>query len=314
MLDKPLKPIFHYNDSLKSLNIQKDSFLINNAKVDSIDIIPENQKDKVPVLVVPGHSATKETLKPGMEILAQRGRRAISFDHPRTGGIIPESQNEEIIRWYKERGQNYPDWPSEELRKAHTILGLLDQKKLDKVDVIAYSEAAINVCIAAMLRLEKFTGRTIVLYSPAGLIGEDTFLALKKRAEAHPKYPESMLRIPTTETEIKNRKLIADQAKKYNKANHLRSLREGVAVAKTRIEDMLRYLHEKGVQIIVIQGVDDTFFPINKMQKIVKSTGLKSGFVDGFLSVIGGHLQIQVHPELIMPEIEKMLSVPKKKI
>ena len=52
---------------------------------------------------------------------------------------------------------------------------------------------------------------------------------------------------------------------------------------------------------------------IDKMQKIVKSTGVEGGFVDGFLSVKGGHLQIQIHPEIFMPEIEKMISNSNKK-
>lgn len=291
--------------------VTQESFVINGAQVDAIDIKPKNQKEEVPVLIAPGHSATKDSVRPGLDVLAQRGRRAISFDYPRKGGTIPELHNEEVEKWYEKRGQDYPDWSSEELRKAHTLLGLLEQKKIDKVDVIAYSEAAINVCIAAMLRPEKFIDRTIILYSPAGLIGKDTFFRLVKGVVSQPKRPESMLHIPVTEAETKNIKLMQRESGKYNKANRLRSLREGIAISKAQIEDMLLYLHEKGIRIIVIQGVDDTVFPMDRMQKIIKPISKKNGFVDGFLSVSGGHVEVLTHPEFFMNAIEKMLEKPK---
>jgi hypothetical protein len=40
---------------------------------------------------------------------------------------------------------------------------------------------------------------------------------------------------------------------------------------------------------------------------------VKADFIDGFLSVRGGHMQIQVHPELYMSAAEKMLEQPKEK-
>lgn len=294
----------------ENLDPSLEHFIINGAQVNVLDIKPENQKEEVPVLIAPGHSATKDSVKPGLDVLAQRGRRAISFDHPRRGGTIPESYNKEIEEWYKNKGENYPDWPPEELRKANTILGLLDQKKLNKVDVVAYSEAAINVCIAAMLNPEKFIGRTIVLYSPAGLIGKDTFFRLAKGVMNQPKRPESISHIPVTEAETKNIELVGQEGRNYNKANRFRSLKEGIAISKAQIEDMLQYLHEKGIRIFVIQGVDDTVFPIDRMQKIVKTTSEENGFVDGFLTVTGGHVQIMIHPELYMDAVENMLEQP----
>ena len=151
----------------------KEQFNINGATVESVDIKPENPKSETPVLVAPGFAATMDSFKPGMKVLMESERRVISLDHPRRGGTIPDSFNEEVEKN-----------PSEELRKAHTILGLLEQKNLEKVDVVAHSEAAVNVCIAAMLHPEKF--RNIVLYNPAGLIGNDSLFRLVKRVMTHP--------------------------------------------------------------------------------------------------------------------------------
>ncbi len=67
-------------------------------------------------------------------------------------------------------------YPKEEVRKALNILGVLEEKDVEKTDVIAHSEGAVNTLIAASLYPEKF--RNIVLFGPAGLIGEDTFTRL----------------------------------------------------------------------------------------------------------------------------------------
>ncbi|MFZ1019600.1 MAG: alpha/beta hydrolase [Minisyncoccia bacterium] len=304
-----LEGLHNKNDFFESKGAKKERLVINGAQVDTVDIKPENQKDEVPVLVAPGWGATMESFKPGLKVLSEKGRRAISLDQPRKGGTIPDSHNEEVEKWYKEKGEKYPDWPNEELRKAQTILGLLEQKNLDKVDVIAHSEGAINVCIAAMLHPEKFTGRTIVLYSPAGVIGKDNILRLQKGAGANKSRTESISHIPVTEAETEYLKSTTHITPDYMKANPLRMVKELWAISQADIEEMLRYLREKGIKIVIIGAVDDTMFPMDKMQKNVKKD-----FVDGFLSVRGGHMQIQVHPELYMSAAESMLTQPKEKI
>jgi len=260
-----------------------------------------------------------ESFKPGIKVLTDKQRRVISLDQPRKGGTIPDSHNEEVEKWYEKRGEKYPDWPSEELRKAHTILGLLEQKKIDKVDVIAHSEGAINVCIAAMLQPEKFTGRTIILYSPAGLIGKDNIFRLQKGAGANKSRTETMSHIPVTEAETEYLKSTAHITPDYLKANPIRAVKELFAISQAQIEDMLQYLREKGIKIIVVGAVDDTFFPMDKIQENKKiksdfsSTNPGEGILDGFVSVSGGHMQIQTHPELYMSAIETMLQKPEEK-
>ena len=296
----------------EKLTVREKHFFVNGKEISSLEITPEKIKDPIPVLIVPGYRATKKVLRPEVEALAKRGRHVISFDHPRQGGKVSRLPGEELQKWYQDRGQDSPKWPEVEMIKAQTLLDLLDYKKIDKVDVVAHSEAAINVSIAAMLHPEKFIGRTIVLYSPAGLIGKDSVSRLATGVVSHPKRPASLSHVPITETEIKNREVERGESKKYLWANPVRALREGLAVANIRIDDMLRYLHEKGVRIIVVQGVEDTFFPMDKMQKVVRSRGEEDGFVDGFLSVRGGHVQIQSHPELYMGAVESMLDQKKR--
>jgi pimeloyl-ACP methyl ester carboxylesterase len=323
-----LEGLQNYNNSPESENVHKEHLIINGAEVDVVDVVPENQKDEVPVLVLPGWGATMESFMPGIKVLNDKERRVISLNHPRTGGDISSSYSEDIDEWYKKRGQDYPDWPIEELRKAHTILGLIDEKKLEKVDAIAHSEGAINLCIAAMLHPEKFTGRTLVLVNPAGLIGDDSIFRLQKGAGATTSRTETISEIPVTEAETEYLESTKHITPDYMKENPLRAAKEIWAISKARIEDMLRYLHEKGIRIIVIGAVDDTMFPMGTRQETKDEEGntrfefvgdkgmqknVKADFVDGFLSVRGGHMQIQVHPELYMSAAEKMLTKPKEK-
>ena len=298
--------------------IRKENFVINGAGVESIDIRPETQKNEVPVLVVPGWGATMESFKPGIKVLANKNRRVVSLDFPRKGGTIPASYNEEIKKWYREKGKKYPKWPKEEIRKAQTILGLLEKKQLDKTDVIAHSEAAINVTIAAMLHPEKFKGRTLVYYSPAGIIGKDSLLRLAKGAGANTSRTKTVADIPITETETEYLESTKHITPDYMSANRLRAFKEILAISQAQVEDMFKYLREQGIRIIVMAAVDDTMFPMEKMQTNPKlksdlsKTGPNEGIVDGFVSVRGGHMQIQVHPELYMSAAESFLEQPQK--
>ena len=275
----------------------KEKFFINGVTVESVDINPENPKTETPVLIAPGYGATMDSFKPGMEILVEKNRRVISLNHPRRGGTVPDSLNEEVEKY-----------PREELRKAQTILGLIEQKNIEKIDVIAHSEGAINVAIAAMLHPEKF--RNIVFYAPAGLIGNDNLFRLIKGAIAGSKRPESISKFPVTEAEKNYLASTANITSEYQNKNLVRAVKEVLAISRVQIQEMLKYLREKGVKVVAIAAVDDTLFPMEKMQK---DRNVTTDFVDGFLSVRGGHIQIQTHPELYMDAAEGMITALEKK-
>jgi pimeloyl-ACP methyl ester carboxylesterase len=332
MLDKiPQIKSSPEDDFFESKDVHKERFLINGAQVDSIDVIPKTLKTEIPVLVAPGWGATMENFKPAIEVLANKNRRVISLNQPRRGGEIPnlDYNNKELEEWYKKKGKKYPKFPSEFLRQANTVNGLLDQKKLDKVDVITHSMGGPAVCIAAMLHPEKFAGRTIVLYSPAGLIGKDSLPRLMRGTMTQLDHPDSISKIPVTKTEEERLKLAGDNAQAHGKANPFRALKEVIAISQAQIEDMLRYLHEKGIRIIVVGAVDDTYFPMGDVKEEIDEEGnvkkryfvgnkgmqknVKPDFIDGFLSVSGGHEQIKTHPEIYIKAIESMLTTIEEK-
>lgn len=283
-------------ESFRNQFDRKEYVKVGGGSVEIVDIVPERAKTEVPVLMAPGWSQTAEVYRPAIQTLVEKERRVVSLNHPRWGAAsdsIPE----------KAAAQ----YPGEEVRKAFNILGVLDEKGIEKTDVVAHSEAAVNVSIAAVLHPEKF--RNIVFVAPAGMIGTDTFTRLLQGFAGQAKgRPESMEGIAITETEKQIMKTAALEAIKYIAKNPVRAFREGKNIAESQIHDMLRYLHEKGIGIVVMSGVDDPIFPMGRMQEIAKADML-----DGFLSVKGGHGAIGEHPELFMAAAEEMLTAVEEK-
>lgn len=309
-MPKETFPTFETNEGPRSFEEQFSS--VENLKVaggtaEIFDIAPESPKSEVPVFFAPAWSCTAEVYKPALETLSGQERRVVTINHPRFGGDMSIAPEEAVEKY-----------PYEEVRKAMNILGVLEQKNIEKTDVIAHSEGAVNVAIAAALHPEKF--RNIVLFAPAGMIGEDTFTRLLKGFAGQGKRPESLKatpaqgenpgfeEIPVTETEKYAAKTAAKEAIKYLAKNPVRGLKEGWDISKSQIHDMLRYLHEQGVGIVVMSGVDDPVFPMEKMQEIAKTDML-----DGFLSLRGGHGELGNHPEKYMVAAEQMLTALEEK-
>ncbi len=288
-------------------SFEKQFSLVENYKVaggmaEVVDIHPDTPKSTVPVLIAPAWACTTETYKPAIGTLVGLGRRVVAFNHPRRGDNMSTTQ--------RPTGKNYP---TEQLRKALNIIGIMEQKGIKKTDVIAHSEGAVNTVIAATLYPQKF--RDIVLFGPAGLIGKDTFIRLLSGFSSQVKRPESLLEtsgndkvigykdIPVTETEKWVTTTSLKEAVKYFAANPVRAIREGIDLANSQIHEMLYELHDKGIGIVVISSIDDPAFPMERMQQIVKT-----GMLDGFLCVRGGHGQLGSHPELYVGAAEGMLA------
>ncbi len=263
-----------------------------------VEIEPSKPKTEIPVFFAPAWSCSTEVYRPALEELAQQKRRIISIDHPRVGGDLSSAPEGAVDKY-----------PQEILRRALNIIETIDKKKIEKVDAIAHSIAAVDTVIAAMLRPEKF--RNIVFFGAAGLIGKDTFPRLLKGFVGQIKRAETMKEIPITETEKKVVAKAATEALKYFVKNPIRALREAVALTKdeSQIAEMMRYLHnEKGIGIVVMHAVDDPVFPMNRIQKMVKAD-----MIDGFLSVRGGHGEIGNHPELYVTAADQMLTAMEEK-
>lgn len=238
-----------------------------------VDIKPVFQKDTVPVLLAPGWGDTHQSYEKSLEIIHDGGRRVLSVSHPRRG----------------ESAVQYSDFPVAEARKVQSLIGIIDQKNLGKVDVVAHSEGAIYAIIAATLHPDKF--RNLVLVSPGGLIGEDKFHKLVTRMLT------SGFRDTTQAMRSSHEKApffnAARKMARYFAENPKRAIEELNAIAKSDILKMVKNLHDDGIGIAIIQGENDPIFPISRIGEVLK--GSKDS-IDGFYSFKGGHNKIITEP------------------
>jgi pimeloyl-ACP methyl ester carboxylesterase len=328
MFDRPPKvkieakttPEYSPDDmSFEAQYSRKKQLEINGADVDTVSITPENKKTDVPVFVLHGWGANMDSFEPAMKVLAEKGRPVMSLDFPRKGGELPDWYNKDIAEWYETNGieNPVPSWPKEFLRESNTLYELIKNNKTEKADMVAHSMGGIVAVMTAMMHPEKFAGRTIILTNSAGLIGKDSFSRLQKGAGANKSRTETVSGIPVTKEEIDYLDSTKNITNEYigldnplkNIKKILRAGKEVWSISQFQItEDMLRYLKDKGIKVIVASAVEDTMFPMEGMQKNVPG-----GEVAGFVSMRGGHMQIQVNSKEFMSGLETMLPQPEKK-
>lgn len=221
------------------LEIKKETIDAPTGKIETIEIIPEKEKDSVPVLFAPGWSVTVESAEDSLIELAKKGRRVISLSHPRLGG--DKDAQKDIF--------------SEEMRKAISILTVINEKGLDKVDIFGYSEGAINSSILASSLAPEKIGN-MVLHNPAGMIGQDNFVKIGG------KFLINMGEV--VKGEFKDGRKIKDkvltEALKYIGENPLRSIKEIYEISRSDIKEIFRELNEKGINTAIIHNVDDIVF------------------------------------------------------
>jgi pimeloyl-ACP methyl ester carboxylesterase len=318
------EPVKKYADNDMSIEAQfsRSKILeINGADVETVLITPENPITNVPLVVLPGWSATMESFKPGIEEAAKEGRPVASLNFPREGGEVPDIYNHDVAEWYDQKGLQHPEWATEFKRQANTVFGFLQEENIEKADVIAHSMACPSVCLAAMLHPEKFEGRTIFLTDPVGFIGKDTLLRLAKDAPTTKSRTPTMSEIKDADGKMKPTfpEVTPEETEYINSTKHIqgeylkgkrlwRGGMEVLDIVGSKIdENILLYLKEKGVKIIVVAAVEDTMFPMNKMQE---NEDLNKDSVAGFVSTIGGHMQTQVHGAKFFKAILSMLPKP----
>jgi len=291
--DLALKKVLSIDEQI----IDKKEMKILDGKVEYTEVQPEKLKTEVPLILAPGFAgdiafAFKET----MRTFAEKERATIAIEHPHSVKEVPES----IPTHIKER-------PLEEVRKAAAMLEFFEQKGLNKVDALAHSEGAVYTLLAAAASPKKF--RSLVLTNPAGLIGKDnlfqftkrSFLGPGKKGEAFP--GEKM--VQPKESVLKGEGMLG-----FILHNPKKAFKDLRALTNSDVHSLLKELHDKGVRIAILAGVDDRMFPAKKL-----STDLSeySNEIDGFLSLKGGHTEILDHPEMYAKTVDSLLTSLAKK-
>lgn len=265
-----------HNSPFEQQYKNREELTFKEGKITVVDATPEALTDETPVLIAPGWSENQHTYRETSRVVYNSGRRVLTVAYARRGGEVLKDQN----------------YPEAELRKAKLILNVLEKKGIEKADVIAHSEGAMNVLIAAMRKPNKF--RNIVLDKPAGLIGKDSKRALTgrfvklllKEAIERPLLPTD----PTSSLKASSRTV------RYIAGNPKRALEEMDALTKLDITDMMERLRKQGIMFLIISGVNDPLFPVSRQRTNITKSG-KELPIEGSYTVVGGHHELSIHPD-----------------
>lgn len=209
--------------------------------------------DALPVLVSGGWSVGIKSLRDAAKVLHDYGYSAILVEHE----------------------------PSTLSGKADTILRVLDELEIPKVNAITQSEGAITTAMAALRAPERF--KTLILEAPAGLSGKDSTgrligrFALKTGMVA----TYDFARNPGA---VYN---FMSSSSQYIARSPRRSLREVKAIAGTSINETLAKVREAGVKVGVVQSRADRGFSHKKIyEQLVYENGDDLGLhVDAYASI-----------------------------
>ena len=274
-MSQEIMHLFEGNDSFEAQFFAREKFETAGGTVEVVDVRSEKPNTEIPTFLAPGWAMTIDVYKTLAEKLVEEKGRFISINYLSLGGEMEGIPKEDIERY-----------SSIEINKALSVLDVLEQKDIEKIDVLAHSEGAINICIAAVLHPEKF--RNIILYNPAGMMKDNTFTALLKRINDISSSPETLAKMKEEMNLPESKKeavpVWVREMLKYIAKNPVRSAKEALNISQSQIYDLIRYLHEQGIGISIMSGVDDPLFPPEKMQEFAKADML-----DGFASIRGDH-------------------------
>jgi pimeloyl-ACP methyl ester carboxylesterase len=256
-----------------------------------LDISPEVLKTDIPVVISPGWSENPKVFEKVIAELNQSGRRVVALSYSGVG--ITKRKT---------------DYPSIEVSKGEAILDVLSHKGIPKVDIVGHSEGAIGAILAASFEPKKVG--SLILVTPAGLVGKDTFPKIfgrfsTKMIRDHRDLLKTLDYRPLKEPKRAEASALAGYLKegyKYVLKNPITGLREAIAISQFDLQNELKELHDLGIKIAIVASVDDLLFPMNRLQSAVNS-----GDIDGFISVKGGHEEIHLQ-ENYGKAIDEVLS------
>ncbi len=265
-----------------------------------LDIKPREAKTEAPVVMAPGYGTLSPAdSKVNILEMARQGRRTLFVDEPRgVDGVLKNEKSEEQ-RLAEEKIEKFF------LRQAETLIAVLDKKGIEQTDAVGHSEGCLYLVVAASLYPERF--RNLVLFDPAGMVGDDSPASLAYRflkeniaetIETNEKRSAGVMSAPAEEqTKRGDKDFLA-----YLKEDLPESIDEVRSIAKQQIRTLLKRAHAKGVMISIVQGIDDNVFPMDRVQEQASRTDPEKGrreglIVDGFYSVKGGHDEFLLDPE-----------------
>jgi pimeloyl-ACP methyl ester carboxylesterase len=252
------------------------------------DLSPRKLKTDIPVALGVGWAMRPHDYRDTILGIARDGRRVICVDAP-----------------YGARASIKAPHPRVELGKAEVLVETLIHKNIERVDMVAHSEAAIYMVVAATLWPHKF--RNIVFVNAAGIIGKDTLPKLIVRflfdlfVEFVYALKSKITRgfvglfgmghtMKESDTSLRKATSFGKSAKTVF-AGLIQSAESMYAIAHADLREMLRNLKKNGVGIAFIHATGDRTFPIQKVRRIVTPE-----ISHAFYTAPGTHQSITLNP------------------
>lgn len=312
--------------NLETIHVKDENGKETGETIDVVDIVPDNLKDEVPIAYFKGFSSGNAAYNNLLVELGMLGNRVIAMENPH--GIDSSRITEDEKKWAAQHQNKLPDI---ELRKTAMALETMEQKGIEKTDIVAHSEGAIYAILFALMHPKKV--RSITLMDPAGMIGQDSFFRLIKRTLADASlqgeninkkiagidprqkhHPDRGLDkneiVKSMEEGIEaqtNSKACFNVWLKAWAAGPIKNIRAIQAIANSDITPALEFLREQGITIGICHGVDDKVFNKDDMFK-----NIKPGIVDNFMSLTGTHSSFVHNPAKYAPAIDYMRTGLKK--
>ncbi len=271
---------------------------VNGQEVKVLDIIPPDPKIDVPVVMAPGYGTSGPFhIKTNILEMVRLGRRTLFIDEPRGIENKIDDENTEGIQEYF-------------LKQISALIGVLDAKGIDKVDVVGNSEGGMYAIIAADIYPERFSN--IVLCNTGGMIGDDSAPKLIYRfAVDGLRSAVDMMKRKKTMSAGAQQQMKEGVAgfNKYVMGEPKSSYDEIKSMAGTQIRNMVKEVKSEGVGISIIHTTDDGVFPMARVQKETSRTSPDEELiVDGFYSIRGGHGEFSINPEQYTRLADEALS------
>lgn len=305
---EPVPTFYKQFTNTKRLNVLSFDDPDANVRDECAEIVharPDKPKDN-PVFMAPGFLSQARHYVHTMETIYDDGREVISLNYPKKRSYL-ELTNEEAALLH-----TYPV-PEDAVRRAITILKVLEHEGAHQVDVIAHSAGAVDTAIAALLHPEKI--RNIIFFCPAGLVEQDRartiggvrhhvtrkqyvpksyvpvqeFRSTRDPEEGRQETDPGPIEITQRSTGLRpSRTKSEPDWLKEAKRRPLSALAEGLGLAHVDLHSMLRQLHEQGVGLYVIAGEEDPIFPAEIMRKFLQED-IDKGHIDAFVTLYAGH-------------------------
>jgi pimeloyl-ACP methyl ester carboxylesterase len=213
---------------------------------------PQNEQYRKRTTAIYGSgwgNANPELIHDTMLPMAEE-RPVILLDHPRA--VRDKFISEGLEKYSRE----FPEHVRH-LEKALNIIALIKQEGLGKVDYVAQSGDTVTALIAAMISPESF--KNVVLISPAGMTGEDSFFKVAKR-----------FLIDEGSQQANSPQGFWQANVKYVMGNLKAAVEEVNEIGNFSALDLVRQVQEKGVKVAIVAGAHDKVFPAEKIAKEIQ--------------------------------------------